>query len=147
MKNNSLKNPKKARPTKSLDENDSNHVSESLFRTGQLYLRGYGIDKDIAKGLIFFGLAADKGHAEAQLILGIAYFYGHGLEKNIDQAIKYLGLAAEQGHPDAKFMLGLANYEVEKDKKAKELAASQDQAEAQVNLGQANFDGQDGEND
>ena len=53
-----------------------------------------------------FNGAAQKGHAEGQLNLGICYYNGYGVDKNLGEAIKWWHKAAEQGHPKAQFLLG-----------------------------------------
>jgi len=45
---------------------------------------------------------AEKGHAAAQLILGMMYFKGTGVEKNIVQADKWLLISEKQGQEAGK---------------------------------------------
>ena len=45
---------------------------------------------------------AEKGHAAAQLILGMMYFKGTGVEKNFVQADKWLLISEKQGQEAGK---------------------------------------------
>ena len=45
---------------------------------------------------------AEKGHAAAQLILGMMYFKGTGVEKNIVKADKWLLISEKQGQEAGK---------------------------------------------
>lgn len=49
---------------------------------------------------------ADKGQAEAQLIIGDMYNIGRGVQQDNAVAIEWYRKAAEQGNPDAIQMLG-----------------------------------------
>ena len=49
----------------------------------------------------WYSLAANKGNAVAQCILGNAYMNGHGVKKDVEQAKHWYTKAAEQGHGDA----------------------------------------------
>ncbi len=51
-----------------------------------------------AEAAPFFQQAAEKGHPEAQLILGTLYQYGHGIQKDEQQAKHWTQEAAKQGH-------------------------------------------------
>ena len=48
---------------------------------------------------------AEKGHAKAQLLLGILHYQGHGVEKSIDQAVDWIKQAVEQGLLAAQVVL------------------------------------------
>ncbi|MCB1636898.1 MAG: sel1 repeat family protein, partial [Xanthomonadales bacterium] len=62
-------------------------------------------DPEVA--LKWFLAAADKGHAEAQLSLGLIYSYGIGVAENDAEAVKWYRKAAELGHAGAQFNLGV----------------------------------------
>jgi TPR repeat protein len=51
-----------------------------------------------AEAAPFFQQAAEKGHPEAQLILGTLYQYGQGIHKDEEQAKYWTQEAAKQGH-------------------------------------------------
>ncbi|MCE7872684.1 hypothetical protein DYH09_20185, partial [bacterium CPR1] len=52
--------------------------------------------------------AAEKGHAEAQALLGLAYLTGRGVDRAPTEALKRLKPAAEKGYPKAEALLALA---------------------------------------
>ena len=86
--------------------------------------------------------AAEDGHVEAQVRLGVKYDLGKGVPKNDSEAVKWYRKAAEQGHASAQFNLGVmyANGEgvPEDDQEAMRWyrkAAEQGNAPAQYNLG------------
>ena len=54
-----------------------------------------------------FGLAADQGHAEAQMGLATMYHQGAGVAPDMREAARWYGRAAAQGVADAQFILGL----------------------------------------
>lgn len=62
-------------------------------------------DKEIAFEL--FAEAAQQGHVDAQLIVGLIYADGIGVEKDDKQGIRWIKQAAQQGHPDAQFLMGV----------------------------------------
>lgn len=89
-----------------------------------------------------FKRAAEQGHAEAQLYLGLLYKEGKGLPKDDRASANSFRKAAEQGSPEAQFNLGLMYYvgqDVPQDyaESAKwyRLAAKQGNGYAQANLG------------
>ena len=98
-------------------------------------------------------LAAEKGNAEAQIMLGKIYsnaFYGLiGVPRDAKEGTKWYRLAAEQGHIKAQFLLG-SSYEFgngvpENQKEAVKwyrLAAEQGDALAQKGLGDLHKEGQ-----
>lgn len=62
---------------------------------------------DVEEAYKWLHLAAEKGHAEAQLELGNAYFYyGKGVQQNSTEALKWFLMAAEQGNAAAQNNVG-----------------------------------------
>ena len=49
-----------------------------------------------------FMMAAEKGHAGAQYMVGEAYYYAHGVEDDEEEAVKWYKLAAENGSEKAQ---------------------------------------------
>ena len=84
--------------------------------------------------MIYYQLAADQGHAEAQCRLG--FFYERSIG-DIRTAFKYYQLAADQGHLKAQYRLGFM-YErsnsYQEAFKYYQLAADQSLMEAQYKL-------------
>ena len=86
--------------------------------------------------------AAEDGHVEAQVRLGVKYDLGKGVPKNDREAVKWYRKAAEQGNAPAQYNLGVKYAKgegvPEDDRKAVKwfrLAAEQGDAMAQHNLG------------
>jgi hypothetical protein len=50
---------------------------------------------------------ADKGHADAQSLLGLSLFSGRGAARNPAEAVKWLRMAAERNYPKAEGLLAL----------------------------------------
>ena len=59
-------------------------------------------NRDFATAYKMFVPLAEKGHAAAQLILGMMYFKGTGIEKNIVQADKWLLISEKLGQEAGK---------------------------------------------
>lgn len=57
--------------------------------------------KDYSQAVKWFSKAAEQGHIEAQVQLGICYENGLGVDKNKDKAYYWWQKAAEQGHESA----------------------------------------------
>jgi hypothetical protein len=93
----------------------------------------------------FLGSAAERGHAEAQLDLGLRYAgasEASGDPEELRKATVWFRKAAEQGHPHAQFNLALAHHEgrgvpqnYTEAVKWYQAAADAGVAEAQLNLG------------
>ena len=63
-----------------------------------MFRRGQGVSKNDPTAAKWFMLAASKGNADAQYILGGLYRRGKGVPKNQETALKWYKLAAKQGH-------------------------------------------------
>ncbi len=73
------------------------------FQAGaDAYWRG-----DYVTALLEFKPLAEKGHAKAQLALGVMYELGRGVPQDSAEAVKLYHKAAEQGHAAAQYDLGL----------------------------------------
>lgn len=65
-----------------------------------------GSKKDDEEIVKWYRMAAENGHAEAQLALGLALMYGKGVTLNPKEAVDWLQKAAEQGVSNAQMTLG-----------------------------------------
>ena len=66
---------------------------------GQMYLNGWGVERDRQKAIEYFNQAA------------YAYYYGdREVEANADEALRYFRMAAEAGDVDAMIMAGLLYF-------------------------------------
>ena len=66
-----------------------------------MYLLGQGVPQDYEEAVKWVNLAADKGLADAQALLGSMYASGYGVPKDYVHAYMWLNLAAAQGEPNA----------------------------------------------
>jgi TPR repeat protein len=85
---------------------------------------------------------ADRGHADAQFLIGLMYREGRAVNQDLVEALVWLRLAAEQDHADARFFLARALREGQGTERDHEeaarwyrLAAEQGHAEAAFTLG------------
>lgn len=72
-------------------------LARSLFQTNEL-----------EEAIVWLVRAADKGHPEAQTLLGLSYYTGRAVTRSPEEAVKWLHLAAEKNYPKAEGLLGLA---------------------------------------
>ncbi len=108
---------KPIRPSISTQNIDSNEVLykqaidayEDEDFAAALYRFGSSVNKDIGKAVYWYGQAARRGNAEAQLALGMMYYNGTKIPKNLSKAKKLLSAAAKQGNTDAKHVLQKMN--------------------------------------
>ena len=81
-------------------------VSAASFEEGkEAYLA-----KDYEKALSILKPLAMKGHAKAQVTLGIMYDFGHGVEKDPAMAVEWYEKAAGQGNSSVQHDLGVKYY-------------------------------------
>jgi TPR repeat protein len=69
---------------------------------GNLYHRGLGIGKNIAKAAKWYKRAAHQGDSDAQFMLGLMYLRGDDVDLNRREATTWLRRAASQGHLPAQ---------------------------------------------
>lgn len=62
---------------------------------------------DIETALYWMNNAANNGHVNAQLFLGLIYILGDGVEQDYAKAVRWFRAAAEQGHAEGQFYLAL----------------------------------------
>jgi TPR repeat protein len=100
------------------------------------------VDEKESQMMKFFCLAANKGHGEAQLLIGKAYNCGEGVVEDKGEAVRWFKRAADQGDTRAQCELGHAYFRGEgvvKDEQEAlrwfRLAAEQESKDGQFNLG------------
>ena len=71
-----------------------------------MYRGGRGVAQDYSQAAIWFRMAAEKGDADAQLLLGLHYEYGNGVPQDYAQAAIWYRKAADQDVADAQNNLG-----------------------------------------
>ncbi|VAW94072.1 hypothetical protein MNBD_GAMMA20-1366 [hydrothermal vent metagenome] len=78
-------------------------VSAALFeRAKRLYL-----SEDYAGSAGLMYTLAERGHLQAQYVLGYMYYYGLGVPRNEKEAVRWITTAAARGHAKAKQALDL----------------------------------------
>jgi hypothetical protein len=92
------------------------------------------------KAAEWYRKAAEQGHAEAQVRLGLLYKKGTGVQKDLAKALEWFEKAAAQGYIDAQYRVGEMYYFGEHKNVAKalewwQLAAEKGNAAAQNVLG------------
>lgn len=61
--------------------------------------------KDLPAAIHWYGLASERGHAEAQYNLGFMHLLGEGTPQNIPEALQLLHTSADQGNEEAESLL------------------------------------------
>ena len=80
--------------------------AKSQFDLGVRYIRGKGVEKDLAIAEELLRAAASKDHALAMNNLGIVIRYRATSRKSFVEATKWFRAAADQGLADAQYNLG-----------------------------------------
>jgi len=95
-------------------ENDVFDYNASLFLEpdmqfglGVMYDTGVGVEQNDEFALLWYQMAADKGHSRAQYNLALMYDAGQGVEQNNKMALRWYQQAAEQGHAEAQYNLAV----------------------------------------
>jgi TPR repeat protein len=81
-----------------------NVVAQSLL--GMSYMKGQGVEKDLAIAFDWFRKAAEQDDAIAQYYLGMMYLDGNGVKRDEEAAADWLHKSAEQGNALAQYQLG-----------------------------------------
>ena len=76
---------------------------EDEFKAGMLSFKA----EDYKPALKQFIVAAEKGHTDAEYMLGKCYFFGLGVTPDKTEAFEYFRKAAEQNNANAQYMLGV----------------------------------------
>jgi TPR repeat protein len=85
------------------DANAQVWLARSLLQTNEL-----------EEAIAWLGRAADKGHLDAQTLLGLSYLSGRAVTRSPEEAVKWLRQAAEKGYPKAEGLLGWTHVNVPK---------------------------------
>ncbi len=62
---------------------------------------------DLSTAARLYRVAAEQGHAQAQISLGMMYAFGRGVTRNANEAVKLYRLAAAQGEVHAHTLMGV----------------------------------------
>lgn len=76
--------------------------SEAQYRLGRMYDSGLGLEADPKQALVWLGMAAQTGHADAQRIVGVYHEEGKGgADKDMLKAFGWYEKSAAQGNDRA----------------------------------------------
>lgn len=76
--------------------------AEAQYWMGRIYDGGLGVPEDPRQALVWFGLAAQAGHSDAQRIVGVYHEEGRGgADKDFHKAFQWYEKSAEQGNDRA----------------------------------------------
>ena len=124
--------------------------AEKQFNRGVALMK----NEEFADAVRAFRIAAEKGNAKAQFLLGACYYNGKGVERDVDEAVRWTRKAAEQGHVEAQCSLGCAyvdgngaNKDMAEAARWFRKAAKEGYAGAQLNLGRCYATGEGVEKD
>jgi len=73
--------------------------SSAQYNLARLYLEGTGIDSDVRQAARWFNLAAEKGHYQAQALLGHLLVNGEGVPRQPARGLMWLTLARDAADP------------------------------------------------
>lgn len=77
--------------------------ADGAYGMGNLYASGEGVEQDFIQAVMWYEIAADKGHVHAIDVLATAYLNGGlGLNKDSKKAIELLQRGAALDHPSSK---------------------------------------------
>jgi uncharacterized protein len=101
--------------------------------------------ENYASALKDFTVLAEKGNAEAQVLLGRMYLTGRGVPRDPDTALKWFKAAAAQGNGDGEFLVGsmylLPHSDTAEGLRWVRLAAERGNQDAQLLLGKTYMEG------
>jgi TPR repeat protein len=70
------------------------------YNLARLYLDGTGVEKDSRLAARWFNLAAEKGHYQAQALLGHLLVNGEGVPRQRTTGLMWLTMARDAADPD-----------------------------------------------
>jgi TPR repeat protein len=90
-----------------LEKDDKIIDPASQTKTGNLFRKGDGVEKDYVKAVHWYRKAANQGFAGAQNNLAVMYEQGLGVPKNKPEAAMWYIKAAEQHNANAQHSIGI----------------------------------------
>ena len=73
-------------------------IGEGFWNLALLYEKGRGVEADTAKGVEYYRMGADAGHAGCQHSLGCYYMWGDFLPEDREKAFEFFRQSAVQGY-------------------------------------------------
>lgn len=92
---------------KNIWESLSDSNANAMVNLGSMYVKGFGMAKNIHKAYELFDKAASLGHETAAYYLGGMYENGIGVSANPAEAIRHYTVAAQAGISTAQLKLGI----------------------------------------
>jgi TPR repeat protein len=83
-----------------------NSHKDALYRLGQFYAKGWGVEKDYTLSMECYQKSAIIGNIDALYQLGFMYENGQGVAPDNETAISYYNRASELGNSESQFRLG-----------------------------------------
>lgn len=81
--------------------------TDAMVNLGTMYVKGYGVERNISVAFTLFERAAAYGHETASFYMGGMYENGIGVMSDKAEAIRYYTTAAEANMPTAQLKLAL----------------------------------------
>jgi uncharacterized protein len=92
---------------KAIWESLSSTNTDAMVNLGTMYVKGFGVSKDIQTAFTLFNRAAEQGHETASFYLGGMYENGIGVTADKGLSIQYYTVAAEANMGTAQLKLGI----------------------------------------
>jgi TPR repeat protein len=67
-----------------------------VWELTKILLKGRGVEKNVVEAVIYFKMAADQGHFDAQFHYGWALRHGHGVQQDLTEAERYISMSRNQ---------------------------------------------------
>ncbi|KAK8839463.1 hypothetical protein M9Y10_031818 [Tritrichomonas musculus] len=87
------------------------NYSEAIYKIGNLYLKGRGVEKNYLKAKNFYEQSAGKNNSNALIKLGKLYYNGQGVRQDYKKAKECYELSGRQGNSKALFEIGKLYFE------------------------------------
>ncbi|MCG3187252.1 MAG: hypothetical protein IOMNBAOH_01855 [Rhodocyclaceae bacterium] len=82
--------------------------AEAQYLVAILMIEGKGgFQKSLAEAVKWLNRASERGHADAQLQLGLAFKSGNGILQDFGEAKRWFAKGASRGHAESQYQLGL----------------------------------------
>ena len=81
--------------------------TDAMVNLGTMYVKGFGVERNISMAFTLFERASAYGHETASFYMGGMYENGIGVASDKSEAIRYYTTAAEANMPTAQLKLGI----------------------------------------
>jgi TPR repeat protein len=83
-------------------------ASDAVPSADEAYRKGKELEdkKSYVEAMRWYRMAADRGHAQAQIMIGSLYADGHGVKQDYVEALRWFHKAADQGNSLAQNNIG-----------------------------------------